>query len=265
MIFQEPAHSPYDLRFTLMGFPVRISWTFWLAGAVFGFSLVRGLDDGFDAASPGLLPLLVLWTLCLFVSILIHELGHALAFRQNGLNASIVLYHFGGLAIPTNSLQGGRGYGGISPKQNMWISFAGPLAQVVSALVVVAVVKAAGYQLWVFTWMPGPLAKVPGMLDGAVIDSPGVFSMVSFYIYPSIVWALLNLVPVYPLDGGQIMRSIVQIQGGNIVQSLWISVIASALMAAYGFSNGQQYMGFLFLVLGVTNFQAIQQAGGGHF
>lgn len=265
MLLQEPTQSPYDLRFQLMGFPVRISWTFWLMGIVFGYGLVQSLDFAFGMASPGIVPLLVLWTLCLLVSILIHELGHAFAFRQHGMNASIVLYHFGGLAIPTSSYSPGRSFGGLTPKQDIWISLAGPLAQLASAAVLVAVVKSAGYKLTVFEWMPGPFEKIPGVLEGAQIDSPGLFSLVTFYIFPSVLWALMNLVPVWPLDGGHIMRSIVQLQGGNLRQALWISVIAAALMAAYGFANQQQYMGLLFLVLGISNFQALQQTGGWNY
>ncbi len=175
MLLQEPAHSPYDLRFHLLGFPVRVSWTFWIAGVVFGYGLVQGLDQYFREASPGILPMLLLWNLCLLVSILIHELGHALAFRQNGMHASIVLYHFGGLAIPTGSYSPNRNSGRLTPKQDIWISFAGPLAQITSAAILVAAVKAAGYRLTVFAWMPGPFYKIPGVLEGAEIDSAGLF------------------------------------------------------------------------------------------
>jgi Zn-dependent protease len=264
MLLQEPAHSPYDLRFNLMGFPVRVSWSFWIVSLLFGYNFAQSLDDGFmqaGLASPGLMPLLVLWTACLFVSILIHELGHALAFRQNGINASIVLYHFGGLAIPTSSYSPSGGFGRLTPQKDIWISFAGPLAQFASAIILVAAIKAAGYQVPV----PWPLTMMSTFFEGARIDSPGLFALVVFYLFPSVLWALMNLVPVWPLDGGHIMRSIIQLRGGNMSQALWISVIAGGLMAAYGFSNGQTYMGFLFLVLAVTNFQAIQQSGGSHY
>jgi stage IV sporulation protein FB len=264
MLLQEPGQSPYDLRFHLLGFPVRISWSFWLAGVIFGFSLVRSLDGALGLRSPGMLPLLLLWNLSLLVSILIHELGHALAFRRNGMNASIVLYHFGGLAIPTSSYSPDRFHGQLTPKQDIWISFAGPLAQLVSAVIVLAAVRAAGYRLTVLEWMPGPFYKIPGVLDGKelAMDSVGLFVLVMFYVFPSVLWAILNLVPVWPLDGGHISSSIIQLFGGNKTQALWVSVIAAGLMALYGFSNDQRYMGFLFLVLGVTNFQALQQSGG---
>jgi Zn-dependent protease len=270
MLLQEPGHSPYDLRFQLLGFPVRICWTFWLAGLVFGYQFARGMDARFEildpGSSPGFAPLLLLWTVCLLVSILIHELGHAVAYRRYGIEASVVLYHFGGLAIPTSSFSPGRGFGMLSPKQSIWVSVAGPLAQIASAVLLVAAVKAAGYRVTAFAMMPGPpFYKIPGVLQGAEIEIPGLFALVAFYIFPSVLWALLNLIPVLPLDGGNIMRSIVQLTGGNVSQALWVSVIAGGLMAAYGFSIDHHYMGLLFLVLAVSNFQALQQTGGTHY
>jgi hypothetical protein len=50
--------------------------------------------------------------------------------------------------------------------------------------------------------------------------------------------------------------------GGNMSQALWIGVIAGGLMAAWGFTSGQQYIGLMFLLLAITNFQALQQSGG---
>jgi len=267
MLIQEPGHSPYDLRFDLLGFPVRVSWTFWITALGFGYGLVQSLDLALRDLSPGMLLLWLLWTVCLFVSILIHELGHALAFRQNGIRASIVLYYLGGLAIPSSSYSPTRGFGGLSPKQDIWVSFAGPLAQLLSAVLVGVVVVAMGYRLTVLEWMPGPFARIPGTLDGKelALDSPGLFALVTFYMFPSVLWALLNLVPVWPLDGGHITRSFILLRGGDVVHALWVSVIASAIVAAYGFSAGQTFLGFMFLILGVSSFQAINQINGPRF
>lgn len=258
MLLQEPGQSPYDLRFPFLGFPVRVSWTFWAASAVFGYGLATGLDSRFGPSSPGLITLLLLWAACLFLSILIHELGHALAFRQSGLESSIVLYYLGGLAIPRSSYSAGRGFQGLSDRQSMWIAAAGPFAQILSAVVVILAVRFAGY----YAPVPWPLTSIPWLLEGDQIDSVGLFSLVAMYVYPSVLWAILNLVPVWPLDGGRIMSSFLQMQGGNMVQSLWVSVVTAGLLAAYGFSIGEQYLGFLFLILGVNNFQAIQQISG---
>jgi len=259
MFLQEPAITPYDLRFQLFGIPIRVSWTFWLAALVFGYGLAQWIDRDLGAASLGLLPLLLVWSACLLVSIVIHELGHALAFRRYGIESSIVLYHFGGLAIPRSSYRD-HSFGQLSPQQNIWISLAGPLAQIASGLIVAAVVKLAGYQLRVFEIMPEPFDRIPYVMDGDIIDSPGLLALVTFYIFPSILWALLNLIPVMPLDGGQVMRSVVQLFGGNIQQALKMSVIVAVGVGFYGFTNGQTYLGLLFLMLAWTNYQAIQQS-----
>jgi Zn-dependent protease len=258
MLLQQPSESPYDLRFHLFGFPIRIAWGFWVASIIFGFELVRGIENYFGADSPGRLPLLVMWAACLLVSILIHELGHAFAFRRSGTESSIVLYHFGGLAIPRSDAR--TGFEKRSgPVNDIWISFAGPFAQLSSAMLLAAVVHFAGYRLDAFRWLPGSLERIPGAMDGAPVDSPGLYAMLVFYLLPSIFWALINLLPVLPLDGGQIARSFVMMQGGDITTALWISVIAAGLTAAYGMSIGQTYIAIFFLILGVSSFQALQQ------
>jgi hypothetical protein len=70
---------------------------FWVMAALFGWGTAQGLagDDG-----RSLLLYLAVWTAVVFVSILIHELGHALAFASCGQASRIVLYHFGGLTVP---------------------------------------------------------------------------------------------------------------------------------------------------------------------
>ncbi|TWU40696.1 site-2 protease family protein [Novipirellula artificiosorum] len=261
MLLQEPAESPYDLRFELFGFPIRIAWTFWLGAAIFGYSLVDLVDYAFQDASPGRAPLLLLWALCLLVSILIHELGHALAFRQCGVHSAIVLYHFGGLAVPIGSTGTTRPFSRLTEKENLWIALAGPLAQLASAFVLVGIVKGSGYRVAAFELMPVGLDRFPGVLDGKPIESAGLFSLVTFYVWPSVVWALLNLVPVWPLDGGRISNSLVLIFGGRREQALWVSVLAAGLLAVYGFKNGQMFMAILFFSLAYSNFQMLQQNG----
>ena len=106
----EPDRTPYDLRFRFLGFPVRVHPWFWIATL-----LLNG--DGLLRLGP---EYLLIWIVVVFVSILVHELGHALAFRRFGADADIVLYAFGGLAIPTNSIAG-RG-------RRILVSLAGPIA-----------------------------------------------------------------------------------------------------------------------------------------
>jgi len=278
MMLQEPPPSPYDLQFRLFDFPIRIAWTFWLGAAVFGWHLVDGLDRVAAGVSPGRLPLLLLWALALLISILIHELGHAFAFRRYGTESSIVLYHFGGLAIPSgqsrNHPAAGTGFGNdqfvaslsaprLSHGQELWIALAGPLAQLASAILLVAMVKLAGYRVMAFALMPWPLDRIPGVTDGRVLDSFGLFALVTFYVWPSVLWSILNLIPVFPLDGGRVMRSLVLIGGGRQETWLWTSLIAAGAGALLGMQSGQLFLAILFLSLAMGNYQMLQ--GGPRF
>lgn len=267
MMLSEPQESDYDLRFSALGYQVRVSWTFWLGAVVFGWTFANAVDTSpaFSDQSPGVLPLLVLWTACMFVSIWIHELGHTFAFRFFGINSSIVLYHFGGLAIPNSSFNPGRSFSRLSAKEDLIISLAGPVAQLLSAALVVVLVKMAGYRLDVFRWMPAGLDQIPWVQEGEPIDSLGLFALVSFYIFPSVVWALLNLVPVWPLDGGRIMRSILLLNGGTVEQSLWISVLTASGLAVWAYKTNPDnwMMAMFFALFAFSSYQILQQRSQG--
>ena len=259
MMLNEPPESEYDLRFDVMGFPVRISWTFWLGAVFFGFYLAQFVDTRFGPDSPGMAPLLILWTCCLLVSILIHELGHALAYRYFGVHSYIVLYHFGGLAVSRGSFMGGRSGASLTPKENFIVSAAGPALQILSAVVAICLFKLGGYQIVAFYFMPQFL-EVPGVLEGQMIDNAGLFALCLFYVLPSVMWALLNLVPVWPLDGGQIARALFQMNGGTIEQSLWLSVISAGGLALYAFREENTMMAIFFLLFAINSYQMLQQS-----
>src|SRR5512146_1456782 len=109
LFFQSPPPTRYDLRFSLLGFPVRVHPLFWLIAVLLG------------SASADLVQILI-WVLVVFVSILIHELGHALAFRRYGLSSQIVLHFAGGLTIPESTLWGGRWANvALGPNQQIFI------------------------------------------------------------------------------------------------------------------------------------------------
>src|SRR5438552_2684847 len=115
-VLAEPDRTPYDLHFPLFGFRVRIHPFFWLGTVLLGSNVLRE-DNG--------LALLGIWIVVVFVSILVHELGHAVAYRLYGSHAHIILWGFGGLAIGSPRV-GGRA-------RRIFVSFAGPLAGFVFA------------------------------------------------------------------------------------------------------------------------------------
>lgn len=256
MIFPQPNASPYDLRFSFFGFSTRIAWTFWLAAVVLGYDLARGIDRMFAGTSPGVLPLLLIWAACIMLSILIHELGHTIAFRWYGIEASILLYHFGGLAIPYGVRSGGRSFSRLRPGEELIIAAAGPAFQIGSAVLLCALVWALDYRVSAFYFMPGPLADLGGEIGNQQIDGAAAFAVVNFYVLPSILWGLLNLLPVLPLDGGRIAQSTIAIGGGDPRQAYWLGVIASAVIALYAFQSGQMFLGIFFVWMGIDNYQA---------
>ena len=88
VLLAEPPPSQGDFHFSLLGFPVRIHPFFWLTTVLL---CMHGQVEPI---------FFVTWVVAVLVCILLHELGHAVVMRAFGYDASIVLYSFGGLAIP---------------------------------------------------------------------------------------------------------------------------------------------------------------------
>src|SRR5919109_1742559 len=132
LLFQVPPPTRFDLRFNLAGFPVRVHPLFWLIAVLLGYS------------SGDIVQILV-WVAVVFLSILVHELGHALAFRRYGLSSQIVLHFAGGLTVPESTYWGSRWANvALGPNQNIFISLAGPVAGFLIAALVIAGVLLTG-------------------------------------------------------------------------------------------------------------------------
>lgn len=156
------------LRFTLFGFPIFIHWGFWLNTALMGGAL--------GADSPEAMRHLLAWMVAVFLSILIHELGHALTMRNFGdRRVGIILYAFGGLA---------QGAGLRTRREDFLVSAAGPALQILAGL-------AVGWTT--VLWPP---------------SSPLLGSLLDAFTAVSILWALLNLLPIIPLDGGRLSMAV---------------------------------------------------------
>ena len=140
MLLAEPQETAADWHFDLAGIRVRVSAWFWLAAALLGWNICQAFARGDQRA---LLQFLVIWIGVVFLSLLVHELGHAFAYRAFGQGAHVVLYHFGGIAIP--ELWGRRGH--LRPFQRLLVSAAGPIAQLALAAAIVAALKLTGYSV----------------------------------------------------------------------------------------------------------------------
>ena len=81
-MLSEPQATSADLLFDLAGIRVRVSAWFWLAAGLLGWSVCQSFSLGDQRL---LVQMLVIWISVVFVSILVHEMGHALAYRNSSL------------------------------------------------------------------------------------------------------------------------------------------------------------------------------------
>ncbi|HZN37146.1 MAG TPA: site-2 protease family protein, partial [Pirellulaceae bacterium] len=225
MFLAEPPRTQFDLNFQVLGFPVRVHPLFWLIGALIGYAFIR------DYGAIGL----VIWVFAMFVSILLHELGHALMIRRFGRDAHIVLYAMGGLAIEGRpqsnygnpwSLDSYTGYQPRqrTPQEQILISAAGPGIQLVLAGLVIAAVYASGGYMRV----GGGLLPLPQAILGRdLAANVNIQLLVHDLLFINIFWAIMNLLPVLPLDGGQIALQVFMQHDPwqGTIRALWLSVI----------------------------------------
>jgi Zn-dependent protease len=125
-----------------------------------------------------------------FGSIVLHELGHALAARRSGIEvAGIDLFFFGGVMKMSRDTD--------TPGKEFFVAIAGPL--VTLAIVIVGALAGAAIAGWDDFWEAA-------RLDGAApSDIP--LLLVSFLVTMNFVLLVFNLVPAFPLDGGRIARA----------------------------------------------------------
>ena len=212
-----PAPAAYDLRFRLLDVPVRVNVWFWLVMLMMTGRSERDLT--FIAA----------WVGCAFVSILVHEFGHALTSRATGHEPiEVVLYGMGGLCYSDSA--------GQRPLGRFLVIAAGPAAGFAFLGLVLLVAKVS--------WGVEPvdaLATIgfgPGDALSARLRLP--HTIAAYYIFRDLVfinlmWGLLNLLPIWPLDGGQ-MTEVVLNQINRREGTRWthaISLLTAGGLAAY--------------------------------
>lgn len=159
----------------------------------------------------------VAWIVIVFVSILIHEMGHALTARSFGSTVTIELNGLGGLTrwnIPD---------GGVTPGKRALIAAAGS-----------ATGLAFGGLVWVFSRPFGPDVSLPGFI-------------IETTIYVNVFWGLLNWLPIRPLDGGHLLESLLEKiapkRAATIARVVFMITAGGALV--YAFNRGLLFIGVL--------------------
>jgi stage IV sporulation protein FB len=193
--------------FRLLGVRVTVQTSFLLVAALLGLS-------------GGSVQLVVTWVLVVFVSILVHEMGHALTARSMGAEVKIELNGIGGLTSWSGSKED------LGPGRRALIAAAGSATGV-----------AFGGLVWAFEHISGPYFGLFGFA-------------LSTFVWVNVFWGLLNWLPIRPLDGGHLLISLLQRFAPKrvrvisnvvfllttiaaLVTSLWLHLYFVALLAGW--------------------------------
>lgn len=218
--------TEFDITFAIFGIPVRIHVSFWIGAAVIAWLITQFQDMSLAIAS----------ILIVLFSILCHELGHALMSRKFGWNSQIVLHATGGYAttIP------------MSHGKNILVTLAGPLSNFILASILFG------------------LMGVMMVANADMGETPvGILVNQSLYIAISIniVWGIFNLLPVYPMDGGSIVRELMVwwMPRNGLRYSLYISLILAVLLCALGLSMRAIFISLFMAQFAFMNYQELQR------
>ncbi len=205
-------------QFRLFGIPITVLPMFWVTLGLLGLI-------GNDVASSAQLLGLALFILAGFISILVHELGHALMIRFYKLPTEIVLQGFGGYAS--------HPAGVLTRLQSFLVTAAGPAIQIALGVAAIALLLFAPLPDTPIKYFFGALAAV------------------------SIGWALLNCLPIFPLDGGRMLQSIL---GPTRIKAVFITgLITAGGLAILGLVSGQFFLAIFMGLFAFENYKYLQQ------
>lgn len=212
-----------------LGFPIRIDYSWFLVAALVVWTFSR---SEFPRQLPGYGDGTYLWmgvgaALLFFLSVLLHELGHAVVARTRGITVEgITLFVFGGIAHARDEAK--------KPLDEFLLTAAGPLTSLALAGVFY-------------------LLRAGAVAAGA---SPPIVTVLGFLGLLNLVLAIFNMIPGFPLDGGRILRSIVWAATGDLRRATRLAawggrlfggglILLGVLSLAYGQLLGGLWSGFI--------------------
>jgi stage IV sporulation protein FB len=196
--------------------PLNVSPFFWL------FALLIGWLNSKEPAQ------IVIWVFIIFISILVHEMGHALfglLFKQK---VRIEIAPFGGVTMRE-----------------------GPKLTLGKEFLVVLAGPVFGFSLFLLGFFTLPHIKDQTSL---------LYFSLNILMLVNLLWTLLNLVPVIPLDGGHLLRIVLEkLFGFKGVKGVhWVSFILAVLLTMLSFAFGQIFIGILFFMLAFSSYRLLK-------
>ncbi|HEY1262762.1 MAG TPA: site-2 protease family protein [Terriglobales bacterium] len=203
----------------LFGVEFRINWTF-LFLLVFVWVTLPGQTHSPAASLRGAALVGII-----FLCVVLHELGHALAGIGSGITAkAIILLPIGGVTLFDESRQVTHP-GPATWKREIWIALGGPAINLLAAAVAAAIIAAA----------------VP---QARIWDKPYIHfnNLPRTLVWCNVGLALLNLMPGYPLDGGRVLRAIFSRRTDPVRATRRAVAIGQTLATVLMFTGMVQYL-----------------------
>ncbi len=212
----------------LFNIETSIHWSFWLLilWVLLDASTKSGLASGLAASR---------FLLAVFGCVYLHELGHAFAAKHYGIRTlDITMLPIGGIArlerLPEIAWQ------------ELWISLAGPAVNIVIA-----------FAVGVGLFLRGELAHMRGM---DVFRS----SFLEQLVVTNLILAIFNMIPALPMDGGRVLRSLLQLRMKRL-PATEIAVRVSRYLAFFlimiGFLKSWWTLGFIGVFVLISGFQEL--------
>jgi membrane-associated protease RseP (regulator of RpoE activity) len=203
------------VRFRLFGTPIEVKGEFWLTMLVLS---IPNLSYGF-------VPEALIFAAVAFASILVHEMGHVAAVRWLGMRARVEL---GALAGLTHWQPSSR----TSRSDHILVSLAGPFAGF-----------AFGALAWGLELGLGRVAPLPGLVRFAFAQ----------LFWVNVVWGAVNLLPVFPLDGGHVTQNLLGPR--RLRLALTISMVVAGGAAIYFLATRATWGAVLFGLAAWASYQ----------
>ncbi len=171
-----------------------------------------------------------------FALVLLHELGHGMMAHQYGLQVrDVTLFPFGGVArveqMPANS------------RIESMVALAGPLTNLALAAATLPLLL-----LWIVASGHTPL----NIFGNYQIDTPSIGGLVLYLYLANLLLAVVNMLPVFPMDGGRVLRaSLSGVAGRDLAtrSAIFATAIFSVAVGAFALASGELLIGLACLML----------------
>ena len=198
----------------IFGIPIGVHWSWFIVLFLVIYSLTGYYQDVLTGSDSGAFWLATASALLFFLSILLHELGHAVVAMRNRIGiAGIDLFLFGGIAKLERDSD--------SPGVEFRIAVAGPVVTLVIAVVCMAAsfLLAGSNDVWA------------GVRFASGDLSDGLLAMLTYLAFVNMTLLVFNLIPAFPLDGGRIARAILWWRTGDRTRATGIAARVGGLFS----------------------------------